>query len=92
MKPTDRARLTTALRDHVARIATDLRVKMRAPEVVRDRAIQLHADEKVAEDFDVWTDILSRRAAVLYPLSRLTSSSTFPIQRLYQVSKRAILR
>ncbi len=41
---------------------------MRAPGAVRDRALQLHADEKVAEDFDVWTDILSRRAAVLWVL------------------------
>ena len=68
MKPNDRARLTTALRDHVGKIAADLRVKMRAPGDTRVRAQQLHADEKVAEDFDVWTDLLSRRAAVLWVL------------------------
>lgn len=68
MKPADRARLTAALREHVAKIAADLRAKMRAPAVARDRARQLHLDEQVAEDFDVWTDLLSRRAAVLWLL------------------------
>lgn len=68
MKPNDRARLTTALRDHVGKIAADLRAKMRAPGYTRVRAQQLHADEKVAEDFDVWTDLLSRRASVLWVL------------------------
>jgi hypothetical protein len=68
MKPSDRARLTLALRDHVGKIAADLRAKMRAPGDIRIRAQQLHADEQVAEDFDVWTDLLSRRAAVLWVL------------------------
>ncbi|MBK8015059.1 MAG: BREX-2 system adenine-specific DNA-methyltransferase PglX [Deltaproteobacteria bacterium] len=68
MKPAERARLTTALRDHVAKIAADLRAKMRTPGDTRARAQQLHADEKVAADFDVWTDLLSRRAAVLWVL------------------------
>ena len=68
MKATDRARLTAALREHVAKIAADLRAKMRAPGAVRARAEQLHADEHVAEDFEVWTDLLSRRAAVLWVL------------------------
>lgn len=68
MKANDRARLTTALRDHVARIAADLRPKMRAPGAVRTAAEQLHKDERVAEDFEVWTDLLSRRAAVLWVL------------------------
>ncbi len=68
MKANDRARLTTALRDHVAKIAADLRAKMRAPGAARVAAEQLHKDERVAEDFDVWTDLLSRRAAVLWVL------------------------
>lgn len=68
MKPNDRARLTLALRDHVGKIAIDLRAKMRAPGDIRTRAQQLHADEQVAEDFEVWTDLLSRRAAVLWVL------------------------
>ena len=68
MKPNDRARLTAALRGHVGKIAADLRAKMRAPGDTRTRAQQLHADERVAEDFDVWTDLLSRRAAVLWVL------------------------
>src|SRR5688572_11756087 len=68
MKSNDRARLTADLRDHVAKIAADLRVKMRAPGVPRVAAEQLHKDERVAEDFEVWTDLLSRRAAVLWVL------------------------
>ncbi|NRD45234.1 BREX-2 system adenine-specific DNA-methyltransferase PglX [Corallococcus exiguus] len=68
MKANDRARLTTALRDHVAKIAADLRAKMRAPGAARAAAEQLHKDERVAEDFEVWTDLLSRRAAVLWVL------------------------
>lgn len=68
MKQSDRTRLTNALREHVAKIAADLRVKMRAPGAARDRAAQLHLDERVAEDFEVWTDLLARRAAVLWVL------------------------
>lgn len=68
MTPSDRAQLTNALRDHVRTIAADLRAQMRASGDTRVRAQQLHADEKVAEDFDVWTDLLSRRAAVLWVL------------------------
>ena len=68
MKANDRARLTTALRDHVGEIAADLRAKMRAPGPSRVSAEQLHADERVAEDFELWTDLLSRRAAVLWVL------------------------
>lgn len=62
----DRRRLTSALQGLVARIAVDLRAQMR--ESVREKAQRLHADEKVGEDFDVWTDLLSRRAAVLWVL------------------------
>jgi hypothetical protein len=68
MKPTERARLTSALRNHVSKIAIDLRGKMRAPGTARVAAEQLHKDERVAEDFEVWTDLLSRRAAVLWVL------------------------
>lgn len=69
MKPNERARLTTALRDHVAKIAADLHGKMRAAgSAARVAAEQLHKDERVSEDFEVWTDLLSRRAAVLWVL------------------------
>ena len=68
MKPADRARLTAALREHVAAIAADLRTKIREPGPARERAVQLHKDEEVGDDFDVWTDLLSRRAAVLWVL------------------------
>src|SRR5690606_21291804 len=53
----------------VAKIAADLRDKMRAPgSPERAVAEQLHKDERVADDFEVWTDLLSRRAAVLWVL------------------------
>ncbi|MBK6520467.1 MAG: BREX-2 system adenine-specific DNA-methyltransferase PglX [Polyangiaceae bacterium] len=72
MKPADRNRLTAALAQHVAAIAADLRQKLRGlaegSAAVRARAEQLHQDERVGEDFDVWTDVLSRRAAVLWVL------------------------
>jgi hypothetical protein len=68
MKAADRARLTVALRDHVAKIAADLRAKMGAEDPVRERARRLYADEQVGEDFDVWMDLLSRRATVLWVL------------------------
>ncbi len=68
MKPADRTRLTSALREHVGKIAGDLRGQMRVPGTVRDRAKKLHAQEQVGDDFDVWTDLLSRRAAVLWVL------------------------
>jgi hypothetical protein len=68
MNPVDRARLTTALRGHVANIAAELRIKVQAPGPSRVRAERLHSDERVAEDFEVWTDLLSRRGAVLWVL------------------------
>lgn len=68
MKQADRTRLTAALREHVAAIAADLRTKIREPGPARERARQLHKDEEVGDDFDVWTDLLSRRAAVLWVL------------------------
>jgi len=68
MKPADRARLTSALRDHVAKVAEDLRGQMEVEGPVRERAKRLHSDEQVGEDFDVWTDLLARRSAVLWIL------------------------
>jgi hypothetical protein len=73
MKAADRARLTAALREHVARIAADLRAQMsdqgpRADAAARARARLLHTQEQVGEAFEVWTDLLARRAAVLWVL------------------------
>ena len=77
MRAADRSRLTAALGEHVARIAADLRGKMRGlvpgSEAVCERSRRLHADERVAEDFDVWTDVLARRAAVLWVLKSVYS-------------------
>jgi hypothetical protein len=49
-------------------MAADLRTKMRAQGSARLRPPQLYKDERVAEDFEVWTDLLSRRSAVLWVL------------------------
>jgi hypothetical protein len=68
MTPAQRTLLTKALSAHVAAIAADLRAQMLAEGVVRERARRLHADEHVGDDFEVWTDLLSRRAAVLWVL------------------------
>jgi UDP-N-acetyl-D-mannosaminuronic acid transferase (WecB/TagA/CpsF family) len=68
MKPSDRARLTAALREHVAAIAGDLRAQMRAPGADACRRCSSTKTSAVGEDFDVWTDLLSRRAAVLWVL------------------------
>ena len=72
MRASDRARLTAGLRDLVSGIAADLRSQMIGltdrDGTVRERAQRLHADEQVAADFVVWTDLLSRRAAVLWVL------------------------
>jgi hypothetical protein len=68
MNSDQRITLTKALSAHVGAIAADLRAQMLVEGVVRDRAKRLHRDEQVGEDFDVWTDVLSRRAAVLWVL------------------------
>ena len=63
-----RRALTAALSSLSAEFAADLREQMLAPGPTQQAARQLHADEKVGEDFAVWTDLLSRRAAVLWVL------------------------
>ncbi|MDX9722498.1 MAG: BREX-2 system adenine-specific DNA-methyltransferase PglX, partial [Myxococcota bacterium] len=68
MNPADRSKLTTALSAHVAKVAEDLRAKLRTDAAVRERAKKLHADEQVGEDFELWTELLSRRGAVLWVL------------------------
>ena len=68
LQPSDRLRLTRLLAGHVTAIAADLRRQMLAEGPVRARAEQLHTDEGVGDDYAVWTDLLSRRAAVLWVL------------------------
>lgn len=68
MQQAARKKLTEALRGLVAAIAADLHAQVSTPSPARQRAVRLHADEKVGEDFEVWTDLLSRRAAVLWVL------------------------
>ena len=68
MDPQKREALTSDLKAIVAEMAIDIRRQVLAPGAARLRAEALHRDERVATDFDVWTDLLSRRAAVLWVL------------------------
>lgn len=64
----DRTRLLRILSAHVGKVAADLRAQMLAAGPVQDRARRVYADEKVGDDYAVWTDLLSRRAAVMWVL------------------------
>ncbi len=64
MTPVKRKELTDALSKLTAELAADLRTQLLAPGPAQDLARQLHAEEKVGDDYAVWTDLLSRRAAV----------------------------
>lgn len=68
MDDATRKSLTEGLSAVSVRIAGELRERMRHEPPVRARAERLHADEKVGDDFEVWTDLLSRRAAVMWVL------------------------
>ena len=68
MQTVDRKRLTQVLSAHVGRVAADLRSQMLVEGPVQDRARQVYADEKVGDDYAVWTDLLARRAAVMWVL------------------------
>lgn len=68
MRPEKRAELTAKLRRYVEQTAGDIRTKIRQGGIARERAQRLHEEEKAGEDFEVWTDLLSRRAAVLWVL------------------------
>ncbi len=68
MTPERRQELTVALRNLATEMAAGLREQMLADGDVRRQALALHADEQVSDDFEVWTDLLSRRAAVLWVL------------------------
>ena len=68
MEPAKRTELTQGLAALVAEMAAAIRPRMVERGGVRERALKLHADEHVGEDFEVWTDLLARRAAVLWVL------------------------
>ncbi len=68
MDEAKRKALTEGLSAISGRIAAEMRERMLSEREVRARAEQLHADERVGEDFEVWTDLLSRRAAVMWVL------------------------
>ena len=60
--------LTRALSSIVAEMAEDVVGRLRTPGALREKAEQLHRDERVGEGFDLWADLLARRAAVLWVL------------------------
>jgi hypothetical protein len=66
-----RKTLREALTKISTEIASALRLQLLAPGPARDRAVVLHRDEKVGDAFELWTDLLSRRAAVLWVLKSL---------------------
>lgn len=68
MNAPDRTRLLRVLSAHVGRVAADLRAQMLVDGPVQERARRVYADEKVGDDYAVWTDLLSRRAAVMWVL------------------------
>src|SRR5882724_3177184 len=68
MDPQKRKNLTSELQALVAEIAEDLRKQLLVQGPARIRAQAVHRDERVGDDFDVWTDLLARRAAVLWVL------------------------
>lgn len=68
MHPDTRTALTRDLAELSARAAGHLRERILAEPDARARAGALWHDERIAEDFEVWTDVLSRRAAVLWVL------------------------
>lgn len=63
-----RAQLTAELGTLVAEIAADLHRQVMVPGPARARAEAVYKDERVGYDFDVWLDLLARRAAVLWAL------------------------
>jgi methylase of polypeptide subunit release factors len=63
-----RAQLTAELQKLVAEIASDLKRQLDVAGPARTRAEVVYRDERVGYDFDVWLDLLARRAAVLWVL------------------------
>ena len=69
MKIQTRTRLTLELAALVKEIAKNIQQKILVQGTEENiKAIKLHQEEKVGEVFNVWTDLLSRRAAVLWVL------------------------
>ncbi len=68
MNPATRKALTEELSALSVEIAADLRQRILDDPTVRQRAEALHAAERVGQGFRLWTDLLSRRAAVMWVL------------------------
>lgn len=63
--------LTQKLSHLSVAIAAALREPLLAEGPLRDRARALHAEENVGDAYELWTDLLARRAAVLWVLKSL---------------------
>ncbi|MBK8541195.1 MAG: hypothetical protein IPL60_14515 [Ardenticatenia bacterium] len=68
MTPDQRKSLTKALSTLSVAAAADLRQQILASPALCARAQSLHAEERVGQDFTLWTDLLARRAAVMWVL------------------------
>jgi hypothetical protein len=68
MNTAQRKDLTVALSRLVTEMAAELRERLLQPGPERTRAEELRVEEKVGEGYEVWTDLLSRRIAVLWVL------------------------
>ncbi|CAN5925136.1 hypothetical protein BH11MYX4_BH11MYX4_03000 [soil metagenome] len=71
MDLTTRKSLTQSLSKLSVEIAAALRGPMSTPGPAQNAAQALHREEQVGEAFDLWTDLLARRAAVLWVLKSL---------------------
>jgi hypothetical protein len=63
--------LKLQLQAQVKNLAAELRPRLMTGGDASHKARALHRDEAVSEDFDTWTDLLSRRIAVLWVLKTL---------------------
>lgn len=68
MDSQQRKALTDALSKLSAEIAAEMRAAMLVEGPAREAARRLHAEERVGDALDVWTDLLARRGAVLWVL------------------------
>lgn len=68
MNHVDRQQLTQRLSMISVDLAADLRTQLLDDPPTRRRAERLHDAERVGDAFELWTDLLSRRAAVRWIL------------------------
>jgi hypothetical protein len=88
MKASDRARHISALRDQVAKIATDLRPKMRASGAVCEHALLARkALSKIAHSgFRDWLPGVERPEAVIYCLGAIERFENLPVSGVQRIA------